>query len=594
MRFTTLAWFYNAHDTLLHIKYLSDDPNTPNRSDNEFFGGTPVESFGLKLRLETTQYFHESTFINILNQKVTDRVPYWREELFSSAQLEMGINYHLTELWWHLTRGVPLSKIIIRHYEIDAEGQMIPQIEFTFKECWLMKHQTDAPENQLETYSIQFTYCCVEVHYFEGNRLAHHERCKAIEPEAKVSAAARYREERAKISALQDLKNEEAARLATPYPEYRLGAPVLHRFHVSATGEFNKKPIYPGGLDEIAFHIVDKMQTVDELIDYLYDNPSEMTRGHFKRVNNHLKNGFALPAQVAILTPEDKMRQSESEFLAQIKMQEIERARLELKIDPMEFSKNFINYANLAGNAATGMSVGTTYFQAHVKQVQKVLTELQEAYTKGFRTPEGSLRTNDLRAYRTKKFKEIDSLLTKAMQSELYGGMRHPNISKRVKINAKSIEHDWRIKQSRIIPGLSKFYVNTVNFANATKVAGYIAIPLAAVETHGKIVDACTAGEEACKKARYVQWAGFAGGVLGGSGAGLFQVGAFTSLVISVGASGLVAVAVVAGGTFAVTYGVSKASEKLGEYIGTVIYEKTRDLSPSVLVETIDEIGEHL
>jgi type VI protein secretion system component Hcp len=587
MRFTTLAWFYNADDTLLHIRYLQFDEKTPNRFNNEFFGGTPIESFQYKLRSERQQHYYTSEYVNLQNQTISHQVPYWQEQLLCSAQIDMDINFHLTELFRHLTSGLPLSKIIVRHYEIDSEGRMIPHIQFTFKECWLFDHKTEAPIKRPELYSIKFTYCCIEVHYFDGNRFASHERCKALEPDPAVSQSARNREARAQESAVKKQAQEEAARLVTPTPEYSHGAPVIHRFDVVANAEFNKKPVHPGGLDEFAFHIVEKAQPVDALIDYLYDKPSEITRAHFKRINKHLSGGVALPAQVVIITPENTIRASEQEFLAQIKMNEIENYRQNLQIDPLQFSENFINYANLAGRAASGMSFGTTYFQAHVQKVQKVLTELQEAYTKGFRNPYGSLRINDLRAYRTKKFKELDSLLSKSMQAELYGGMRHPKISKRVKINAKSIEHDWRIRQSRILPSLSQFYGNTVNFANAVKTAGYLAIPLAAIETYGKIVEACTAGEEACKKTKYVEWSGFGGNVAGGWTAA-YVAGLTISIVLGMTAmGGLAVVGIVAGGTIAAGYGGALAGEYGMKILGEMLYEHNRSKERDIIVETI-------
>jgi len=586
MRFTTLAWFYNADDTLLHINYLRYDRNTPNRLDNEFFGGTPIQSFEYKLKSETQTRYHISECLDFHGQKIRHEVPYQHTQLLCSAQIDMDINYHLTELWWFLTNGVPLSKIVVRHYEINDEGRMIPHIQFTFKECWLIKHETDAPMERLETYSIKFTYCCVEVHYFEGNRFASHERCKAIEPSPKVSENARYQEELAQQSAVKAQAQEEAARLAPLYPEYPQGTPVIHRFEVTANSEFNGKPVYPGGLDEIAFHIVEKGQTVDALIDYLYDKPSEMTRTHFKRVNMHLSGGITLPAQVVLITPEDTMRQSEKEFLAQVQMEEIEAYRKNLKIEPLEFSNNFLNYANLAGMAADGGSFGSTYFQTHVQQVQKVMKELENAYTKGFRMPGGSLREIDFRAYRAKKFKELESLLSKSLQAKLYGGMRHPEVSKRVKINAKTIEHNWR-NRSRIIPGLSKFYGNTVNFANAAKAAGYIAVPLGAIATYGKIQKACAVGEEACKKANYVEWSGFAGSVAGGWGAGHVAGLAVCALLAPTAFGGFVVVGLVAGSAIGVGYAGGKLGEALMKMGGEYLYEMNVEENRSIEIELL-------
>jgi hypothetical protein len=275
------------------------------------------------------------------------------------------------------------------------------------------------------------------------------------------------------------------------------------------------------------------------------------------------------------------LRQSAKEFQAQVKMDEIEAYRQNLKIEPLEFSNNFLNYANLAGMAADGGSFASTYFQTRVQQVQKVMKELEDAYTKGFRMPGGSLREIDFRAYRAKKFKELDSLLTKSLQAKLYGGMRHPQVSKRVKINAKTIEHNWR-NRSRIIPGLSKFYGNTVNFANAAKAAGYIAVPLGAIATYGKIQKACAVGEEACKKANYVEWSGFAGSVGGGWIAGYAAGAAILFVVGTTALGGLVAVGIVAGGAILVGFGGALAGEYLMKMVGEVLYEQNREDKRSV------------
>ena len=118
MRFTTLAWFYNAEDTLLHIRYLLSDQTTPNRFNNEFFGGTPIESFQYNLKSETQTRYRISECIDFHGQKIRHEIPYQHKQLLCSAQIDMDINFHLTELWWFLTNGVPLSKIVVRHYHL--------------------------------------------------------------------------------------------------------------------------------------------------------------------------------------------------------------------------------------------------------------------------------------------------------------------------------------------------------------------------------------------------------------------------------------------------------------------------------------------
>ena len=115
MRFTTLAWFYNADNTLLHIRYLRFDQNTPNRLDNEFFGGTPIESFQCKLKSETQTRYHISECLDFHGQKIRHEIPYQHEQLLCSAQIDMDINFHLTELWRFLMNGTtPGAHLSIR------------------------------------------------------------------------------------------------------------------------------------------------------------------------------------------------------------------------------------------------------------------------------------------------------------------------------------------------------------------------------------------------------------------------------------------------------------------------------------------------
>lgn len=186
MRYQTLAWFYDANDSLLHIKYLRFDANTPNREDNELFGGTDIDSFRYKIRSEIQKRIQIITESSKFYGDRTYEVPSWVTEFLCSAEIEMGINYHVTELFGFLTRGEPLSKIVVRHFIIDPSGRFSPHIKFTFKDCWLSEHKT-----QSESFSMKFSYCCLETHYYEGNRFATHERCKAIEPEPEKIIRAR-------------------------------------------------------------------------------------------------------------------------------------------------------------------------------------------------------------------------------------------------------------------------------------------------------------------------------------------------------------------------------------------------------------------
>lgn len=569
MRYYTLAWFYNARDMLLHIGHLQFDHKTPHRAPGPLFGGTEILSFSHDLYLHQEKRSEDLRSIDRFGHPQGYIREYIHEVVNGSASIEMDINFHTTELWRHLTHGEPLSKIIVRVYEIQESGQLEPFVEYLFKECHLFGHKTFTDE-----YQIRFTYCCSKMHFFDGNRFASHERCKPFEPTESESDYARGKENYAHDDYARKQKVVEEERLKiVPGPETR-GAPVVHRFDVGAVSTMGGQTISPNGLDDVVFHIVEKTQTIDELIDSLYQDPSHVTRTHFRHINSHLKNGFVVPSQLVLLSSEDNIGFSKSELLMKPELEKIEAYRLRMDVDHSLFAENFVDYGNMAGMAGAGISFGTTYFQRHVAEVQKVLNELQKAYSMNFRTAGGYLQIEQYKKFRVKKFNELNSLLTMGMQNKIYGGIAGPKMRRQLRLKPDLIEHDWRIKKSRIIPTLSEFYENTAVFKKTITRVSYLAIPFGFYETHTNIVEACREGEAACTKAKYVEWSGFAGSLAGGYAGATMADFAVTAIVVGLGGSGLILVAVAAGAAIAGGYALGKYAENRMRDAGESAYNR--------------------
>ena len=579
MRVQTMAWFYGASGQLIHMGYLQFDHKTPNRLPGPNFGATDIDRFTYELKREKRIY-EETIIIDSKDHGYHEfKVPHAEDVVKGTVTIGMNVNYFITELLAYLTRGQALSKIVVRKDKINESGRSIPFMQYTYKDCWLFEHETKAEFDAPQTLDIKFTYCCAEIHCFDGNRFATHERCIPSEPEENIQ----YQENYAHTDAIKQQAAIEAKRLAPTPVVQNDGAPVIHRFDVRAASEFNGKTIGPGELDDINFHIVERIESVDDLIDYLYDSPTEATRTHFKKVNLHLTTSV-YPGQLVLLTPVDSnMPPHESGFWGR-ELEKINTMTHGTIAEGKSFSEKFVEYGNLAGMSANSVSFGTTYFQTQIRGIQQVVKELEEGYSKHLRYGPGRISLDQFRELRKKKFRELDALMTKAMKGKLYGSLEGQKMTHKLKLNPATIEHEWRMVNSRKLPTLSGFYQNIKKFEKVAKGASHIAIPLAAMETHSKIEKACLEGEEACTKAQYMEWMGFAGGLAGASAAGVF----LTAITLPT-AGGLLMVGLVAGAVFGMAYGASQVGTLSGKYVGNILYQRKIKKEPSVTIELMGD-----
>ena len=549
MRVQTMAWFYGASGQLIHMGYLQFDHKTPNRLPGPNFGATDIDRFAYELKREKRIY-EETIIIDSKDHGYHEfKVPYAEDVVKGHVTIGMNVNYFITELLAYLTRGQALSKIVVREDRIDESGRSIPFMQYTYKDCWLFEHETKAEFDAPQTLDIKFTYCCAEIHCFDGNRFATHERCIPSEPEENIQ----YQENYAHTDAIKQQAAIEAKRLAPTPVVQNDGAPVIHRFDVRAASEFNGGTVTKGALDEIAFHIVEEAQSTDSLIDLLFENPNESTRSHFRAVNKHLMGGVT-PGQMVFLTPaESKFYQTHADFLLKeaYKVDEILALKAENRA---ELAKGYTAFGNFAGLASNGTGYTTTFFANQKNQILQVLKEIEDGYSTKHRLPGGTLKETQFLAERARKIKQIESLLKRLDLFDSANAHSIPWLTRQMDLSRKSVERTWRNFGTRIIPKFSEHYLNADKLKTLLKSGNTIALGLGAFSVHTRILQACLVGDQnVCAENRMTEWAGFsgqiagniAGGAMGAAGAQMvLRIGSAALGVSTGGLGGLIVVGI--------------------------------------------------
>ena len=316
-----------------------------------------------------------------------------------------------------------------------------------------------------------------------------------------------------------------------------------------------------------AIHIVEKQMPVDQLIMIMYDSPSKDTYNHFKMVNSHIKDGMVQVGQVVLLSPADTQACTieEAEFLTiankvDITLLKLSNSEKQLLINRYEMLSNVASYNGLF------LGVTNTAWNAHVKQVEAILKEIEQNYVASYKTT-GNVKNQNFFTRRNIQFKRLDAALNRFAQPSFGGNLVPGDIRSNLGLSSKSITHQWTNQpvNATTIPNFHKNYATVAEMSRHLKRVGYVGIALTGVDAVANIQKACTVGDDAsCRKAKYTQTGKAITSIGGGAGGGLVASWAVCTLVFGIPSGGTSAFwcAVVAGA------GGGYAGGMAGGYVG--------------------------
>ena len=225
---------------------------------------------------------------------------------------------------------------------------------------------------------------------------------------------------------------------------------------------------------------------------------------------------------------------------------------------------------------ATAIGIGEAIFSRHLGDVQKLMKDIEALHVRTFQAT-GGLRSAEFFAERKRLLTQLNTNLT-ALTRKSIGLPDHPNLKSALGISSRSLVHRWTMAGgAEQIPGYATHIEGVSKAAKYVKAGGWIGTAIGGGASYMKVQDVCTAGDaEACKRVKFTESGGFAGGLAGGAGASYLLSGAAVGTICAglsigtLGAAGVVCgVLVIGAGSLAggLVGGIA------GEMAGEVIYE---------------------
>jgi len=286
--------------------------------------------------------------------------------------------------------------------------------------------------------------------------------------------------------------------------------------------------------DDYAIHIVEKAMEVNQLIMIMYNNPDAIVYEHFRAVNRHLfpnneDNPQVYPGQVVLLSPANNSQCTIEEQAFYEVARAVDLALLKLSTQEKELlAKRYDFLANVASYNGLLLGVSNTSWNAHVKQVEGILKDIEGAYTASYNA-HGNLNNNIFLQRRRTHFARLNDALLRFGQPELGNRIKTGDIRSNLGLSTKSTIHQWKKLSgpAETIPNFARNYETVSKMARNLKRVGYLGIALTGIEAGTNIHKACTIESDyACNHAKYKETGKAVGSIIGGS-----FVGAITSYV---------------------------------------------------------------
>ncbi len=328
---------------------------------------------------------------------------------------------------------------------------------------------------------------------------------------------------------------------------------------------------------DYALHIVKLRMNVDQLVRYLYENPTPSTVEHFKFVNQHLLKDIALPGQIVLISPVGATSCTSQEIAFREVAERVDK-RLAATSDAERklLANNYQFLSNVASYNGVVLGSSVAAWQGHVRQVKEILKDIEKSYVASYgRT--GNLSNQAFFSSRRMQFQKLDRVLRRFLQPRLGGSILPGDMRRNLGLSTKSIVHQWNRMGTPAtkIFGFEENFVQTTKMATNLKRLGYVGIALTGVEAHANIQKACTLkpNSKQCGRTRYTETGKAAGSVVGGAAGGFLGGWVTCNLIFGLPSSGtsMFWCGIVAGGIGGYTGG--KVGSSIGEGSGSFLYD---------------------
>lgn len=331
--------------------------------------------------------------------------------------------------------------------------------------------------------------------------------------------------------------------------------------------------------EEPGFYVVPRSTTADKLQAQLFTSASPAVITKFKALNPNLDQVKA-GTMIVLSDPNNHLCTFEEALLMQAAAN-VNRALEPLSSEEADFmARHYDEIAFLISKGSLGASAGLAMFSKNLHDVDIILRDIENLHTRTFQA-NGHLKSAEFYAERKRLLTQLNSHLTKFTKKSI-GFPDHPNLKSVLGISTKSLVHRWR-KAGAIgqIPGYATHIDAVSKAAKYVKYGGWVGTAVGGGASVVKVQGVCAVGDaEACRKVKFTEVGGVAGGVIGGA----FASAILTSSTVGWVCAGL---AIPTGGTAALACGLivvgagSFAGGLLGgdrgEALGELIYENTNE-----------------
>jgi len=326
--------------------------------------------------------------------------------------------------------------------------------------------------------------------------------------------------------------------------------------------------------EEPGFYVVPRSTTADKLQARLFTSASPAVIAKFKALNPNLDQVKA-GTMIVLSDPNNHLCTFEEALLMQA-AGNVNRALEPLSSEEADFmARHYEEIAFLISKGSLGASAGLAMFSKNLEDVKDILRDIDSLHTRTFQA-NGHLKSPEFYAERKRLLTQLNAQLTKLTKKSI-GFPDHPNLKSVLGISTKSLVHRWR-KAGAIgqIPGYATHIDAVSKAAKYVKYGGWVGTAVGGGASAIKVQGVCAEGNvEACERVKFTEVGGFAGGVAGGTLAGLFLSGPTAGVIcaalgVPTGGVGTFACGLVVVG--ASSFVAGELGGKTGEFIGDQIY----------------------
>ncbi|MGH8417572.1 MAG: hypothetical protein ACRER8_09865 [Pseudomonas sp.] len=285
----------------------------------------------------------------------------------------------------------------------------------------------------------------------------------------------------------------------------------------------------------------------------------------FDHLNRHVYNTMVMPGQLMVVGDESVPRVSpeEAEMMRLAYGTHHSLFQNQARADG-DIIKNYDLLQNMLGYGSLGIGAATGSWEKHLKGVEATLKDIEQLYQLALKRGTPIARQEFINQRRV-HFAKLDIQL-KGIAHWGTGLRNDGSIKKMLGISTKSYLHNQEIR------GYTQRLAHIARASKLLRAGTPIGIGLNAWSSYLEIQEACSMGrEDACTRANFVEGSMLVGGVGGGYAGGF--AGTYACFLVLGALTGPGALACMIVGAAVVGYGGGLGGEKLGELIGTTLYE---------------------